>query len=130
NIKLIVEFSENAATVLANPDRLKQVLLNLLENAIRYTPRGGKVGVSAGLSNGFLRVNVTDSGQGIPAGEQDLIWEKFYKVDKSRARADGAGTGLGLAIARRLVEKMGGGISVESSPGKGTTFSFTVRTKQ
>lgn len=130
NIELIVEVSENTATVLANPDRLKQVLLNLLENALRYTPRGGKVAVSAGLSNGFLRVNVTDSGQGIPAGEQDLIWEKFYKVDKSRARAEGAGTGLGLAIARRLVEKMGGGISVQSSPGKGTTFSFTVRTKK
>lgn len=132
NVGLTVDVPENIPAVLANPDRLKQVLLNLLENALRYTPQGGNVSVTvnAVFSDGFLRVNVTDSGQGIPPGDQELIWEKFYKVDKSRARADGAGTGLGLAIVRRLVEKMGGSVGVEGSPGRGTTFYFTLKAKQ
>lgn len=127
NIVLELEVSGEMTPVLANPDRLKQVLFNLMENAARYTPCGGNIKVTAVNIGEFVKVDVTDSGRGIPVGEQELIWEKFYKVDKSRARRDGGGTGLGLAIVKRLVEKMGGGVSLESTPGKGATFSFTLR---
>ncbi|MFZ5632638.1 MAG: ATP-binding protein [Bacillota bacterium] len=125
-IDLYLDMAGDLPPVRANPDRLEQVMINLIGNAIRYTPRGGKVVVGAKGAGGFVRVSVTDSGPGIPPAEQDLIWEKFYKVDKSRARSDGGGTGLGLAIVKRLVEKMGGSVGVESLPGEGTTFSFTL----
>lgn len=127
-IALDLEIPEDIPPVLANPDRLQQILFNLLENAVRYTPTGGSVKVNTAVLNGFVKISVTDSGPGIPADEQELIWEKFYKVDKSRARREGGGTGLGLAIVKRLVEKIGGRVYVESTPGKGTTFSFTLRT--
>ena len=129
NISLNLETHEKMPPVLANPDRLKQIMLNLLENALRYTPPGGKIIVNTRHLGELIRVGVTDSGPGIPAAEQELVWEKFYKVDKSRTRRDGGGTGLGLAIVRRLVEKMGGSISLESTPGKGTTFFFTLKTR-
>ncbi|MFZ5645532.1 MAG: ATP-binding protein [Bacillota bacterium] len=127
-IALDLDIPENIPPVLANPDRLQQILFNLLENALRYTPTGGNVKVNTAVLNGFVKVGVSDSGPGIPADEQELIWEKFYKVDKSRTRREGGGTGLGLAIVKRLVEKMGGHVYVESTPGQGTTFSFTLRT--
>jgi len=126
-INLSLEVSERLPGILANQDRLEQVMINLIENAIRYTPLGGKVYVEAIPVNGFARINVTDSGPGIPEPEQDLIWEKFYKVDKSRARSEGGGTGLGLAIVKRLVEKMGGSVGLESVPGRGVTFHFTLK---
>ena len=127
-IALNLGIPEDIPPVLANPDRLQQLLINLLENAVRYTPTGGNVRVNTAVLNGFVKIDVTDSGPGIPADQQDLIWEKFYKVDKSRARREGGGTGLGLSIVKRLAEKMGGRVYVESTPGQGTTFSFTLRT--
>ncbi|MCL5056758.1 MAG: cell wall metabolism sensor histidine kinase WalK [Actinobacteria bacterium] len=127
-IALDLDIPENIPPVLANPDRLQQILFNLLENAVRYTPTGGSVRVNTVVFNGFVKVSVKDSGPGIPEGEQELIWEKFYKVDKSRTRREGGGTGLGLAIVKRLVEKMDGQVYVESTPGQGTTFSFTLKT--
>ncbi|MCL6479053.1 MAG: HAMP domain-containing histidine kinase [Peptococcaceae bacterium] len=126
NIDLSLEVEEKLPVLKANPDRLEQVMINLIENALRFTPMGGSTIVRAVRADGFVKVSVTDSGPGIPGEEQELIWEKFYKVDKSRARKDGGGTGLGLAIVKRLVEKMGGSVGVESIPGKGTTFYFTL----
>ncbi len=127
NIGLVVDIPGKLPMALSNPDRLDQVLLNLLENAVRYTPAGGKVTVRAFYRDKAVRVTVTDSGPGISAGDMEFIWEKFYKADKSRSRSHGAGTGLGLAIVRRLVEKMGGNVGVESTPGKGSTFFFSLR---
>ncbi|HBV95611.1 MAG: hypothetical protein JL50_09985 [Peptococcaceae bacterium BICA1-7] len=127
-IALDLAISEELPPVLANPDRLQQILFNLLENAVRYTPTGGTVRVNTAVLSGNVKVSVTDSGPGIPADQQEFIWEKFYKVDKSRARREGGGTGLGLAIVKRLAEQMGGLVYVESAPGQGTTFSFTLRT--
>ncbi|MEW5954723.1 MAG: ATP-binding protein [Bacillota bacterium] len=107
--------------LLANRDRLEQVMLNLLDNAIRHTPEGGVVEVKAGVQDDFVVIEVADSGPGIPGDELELIWEKFYKIDKSRSRA-GGGTGLGLAIVKRIVENMGGSVHVSSSYGQGARF--------
>ncbi|WP_018085290.1 sensor histidine kinase [Desulfurispora thermophila] len=108
---------------LAHADRLTQVLLNLLNNAIRHSPRGSKLIVAAEHrpASGTLCLSVSDSGPGIPPDELPLIWEKFYKIEKSRAR-ENAGTGLGLAIVKTFVESMGGRVEAESTPGKGSTF--------
>jgi signal transduction histidine kinase len=109
----------------ADPERIGQVVRNLVSNAIRYSPEGGEVDVRAARENGLVRVSVVDRGIGIPADRQQRIFEKFYRVDNELTRKVN-GTGLGLAISRELVEAHGGRIWVESSPGHGSTFSFTV----
>jgi len=109
--------------VAADPIRLRRVLLNLLENAIKYSPEGGPVVLRvAPGDNRRLRLQVRDEGLGIPRGEQERIFEKFYRADPQLARGVG-GTGLGLYICRELVQRMGGEIQVESEPGKGSTFT-------
>lgn len=105
--------------------RIKQVLLNLLENAIAHTPGGGSITVTAEQQGNMVAISVADTGEGIPAEELADIFERFHRVDKSRSRSSG-GSGLGLTIARYLVEEHGGSISVESEPGKGSKFTFTV----
>jgi signal transduction histidine kinase len=105
--------------------RIKQVLLNLLENAVAHTEKGGKITVTAGRREKMIYVSVADTGEGIPAEDLPLIFERFYRVDRSRTRKTG-GSGLGLTIAKRLVEAHGGTIEVKSEPGQGSTFTFTV----
>jgi two-component system sensor histidine kinase BaeS len=105
--------------------RIRQVLTNLVQNAIEHTPSGGSVAVSAREVPGWLEVSVADTGEGIPAGQLEAVFERFHRVDKSRSRATG-GSGLGLTIARYLVEAHGGKITVQSEPGRGSRFSFTV----
>ena len=105
--------------------RIKQVLLNLLENALVHTPSGGHISISANQSAGFVEVVVSDTGEGIPADEIDKIFERFHRVDKSRSRLTG-GSGLGLTIAKYIVEEHKGKIRVQSEPGKGSRFSFTL----
>jgi signal transduction histidine kinase len=105
--------------------RIRQVLLNLLENALAHTPAGGRINIAAKLNPGFVEVSVSDSGEGIPADEINNIFERFHRVDKSRSRSTG-GSGLGLTIARYIVEEHKGKIRVQSEPGKGSRFSFTL----
>jgi signal transduction histidine kinase len=105
--------------------RIGQVLRNLLENAIAHTGNGGSVMVTAEKQDNWVKVSVTDTGEGIPAEELPNIFERFYRVDKSRARTTG-GYGLGLTIAKRLVEAHGGKIEVQSELEKGSRFTFTV----
>lgn len=115
----------------ARADRqgLRQIFRNLFENALRYTPRGGKVEVSIeAVGGGMLLVSVRDTGSGIPSGALPRIFERFYRVDTSRARP-GGGTGLGLAIVRHLVQAMGGEVSAESELGEGTTIRFSLPTE-
>lgn len=107
-------------------DKLMQVLLNILANAIEFTPEGGTITVAIDRAGpGALQVRVRDTGIGIPRPDQERIFERFYRVDKARSRMLG-GTGLGLAIARQIVETLGGEISLESEPGRGTEVTFTV----
>ncbi len=120
------------ASVRADSDRLEQVLINLLDNAIRFTPEGGTVTLSArGPRRGVagaeptVEIAVRDTGPGIAPEDLGRIWERFYKGDRARTRSKG-GTGLGLAIARQLVEHMGGSIRAESRPGEGTAFFITL----
>ena len=104
--------------------RLSQVLLNLVGNALKFT-EAGEVRVKAGLADGQFLVSVADTGPGISPADQQRIFEAFQQVDSSLTRKKG-GTGLGLSIARRIVELHGGRLWVESAPGKGSTFSFTI----
>jgi two-component system phosphate regulon sensor histidine kinase PhoR len=104
-----------------DPDKLRQVLINLIENAIKYSPEGGLVEIKLEVSDGHLWISVRDEGLGIPAHEQRRIFDKFYRVDPNLTRGVG-GTGLGLYICRELVRLMGGRIWVESAHGVGSTF--------
>jgi len=105
--------------------RISQVLRNFLENAVDHTATGGAITVTAKQKDNYLEVAVTDTGEGIPTENLPNIFERFYRVDKSRTRATG-GSGLGLTIAKRLVEANGGQIEAQSEPGKGSRFSFTI----
>lgn len=109
----------------ADPDRLRQVLANLIDNAVKYNTEGGTITVSVAPQGGWITMTVADTGIGIPAKDLPRIFERFYRVDKARSRELG-GTGLGLSIAKHLVEAHGGTISVQSHPGQGSTFSFTL----
>jgi signal transduction histidine kinase len=104
-------------------ERTRQVLLNLLDNAIKYSPSGGRIEVELTAVADQLRFSVHDEGLGIPVGEQERVFDKFYRLDPDQRRGIG-GTGLGLYICRELVRSMHGRIWVESEPGKGTTFAF------
>jgi signal transduction histidine kinase len=104
-----------------DPDKFRQVLINLIENSIKYSPDGGLVEVTIEARNGHLSIAVRDEGLGIPANEQRLIFDKFYRVDPNLTRGVG-GTGLGLYVCRELVRLMGGRIWVESAHGAGSTF--------
>ena len=117
--------AEPLPQVFANRDRIKQVLINLLDNAFKYTPVEGQIRLSVWLEGNWVKIAVADTGIGIPQSELGRIFERFYRVDKARSRA-GGGTGLGLAIVKHIVEGHGGRIEVESSLNQGSVFSFTL----
>ena len=123
NLKL--KIPDNLPKLLADEVKLSQVILNLLDNAIKYTPRGAVITVSTIVQERFLRIDIADTGIGIP--EQDLprIFERFYRADKAHSR-ELAGTGLGLSIVKHIVQIHGGEICATSEIGKGTIFSFTI----
>jgi signal transduction histidine kinase len=106
---------------MADQDLLLQLMLNLLDNAVKYTPSGGTVDVSLSAANGQAEVAVSDSGPGIAAEHLPHIFDRFYRVDRARSRAEG-GVGLGLSICRWIAEAHGGSIRAYSAPGEGSTF--------
>jgi len=111
----------------ADPQRIEQVLVNLISNALRHTPAGGRVEIDlAPKPAGGLTVRITDTGPGIPPEALTNVFERFYRVDRGRGRGEGGGTGLGLAVARSIVEAHGGVIRVENAPGRGASFWFTL----
>jgi histidine kinase len=125
-VSLDLSIPNDLSPISADEDRLRQILLNLLSNALQYTPAGGRVQFSATQSEGEISIDVSDTGAGIAADHLPLIFNRFYRVDKSRARS-GGGSGIGLTIAKRLVEAHGGRIwAASKGPGKGSTFSFTL----
>ena len=104
--------------------RYQQVLSNLLANAVRFTPPGGEVTITATPEGGRVLVRVADTGVGVSSEHLPRLFERFYRADPSRSRDDGSGTGIGLAIARSIVEGHGGRITAESEPGRGAVFTF------
>jgi two-component system phosphate regulon sensor histidine kinase PhoR len=124
-LKLVVNLAERVPDIAGDRRRLTEVLQNLLDNAIQYTPAGGQIMVSASLKNSEVIFTVSDTGIGIPQADQPRIFERFYRVDVARSREVG-GTGLGLSIAKHLIENHGGKIWVESDVGRGSQFHFSV----
>ncbi|MGC8782253.1 MAG: sensor histidine kinase, partial [Anaerolineae bacterium] len=124
-LDLTVDLPTDLPPVEVDPERIGQVLRNLLNNAIAHTPAGGHISITAGIVGPQMAVSVRDTGIGISPEDLPHVFERFYRADKSRARQTG-GAGLGLAIVRQLVMAHGGQVSAQSEPGRGSTFTFTL----
>jgi signal transduction histidine kinase len=122
-LSLELEYDATAPPVLGDPEKVKQVLVNLVENAVKYSPDGGRIELRLAPDNGHLQFTVQDEGLGIPISEQRRIFEKFHRLDPNLRRGVG-GTGLGLYICRELLHRMNGEIWVMSEVGKGSAFTF------
>ena len=121
-----IHVPENLPPVMADPTRAGQILTNVLVNALRYTPTPGRVEVSASREGAAVAFRITDSGVGLTPDQLAHIFERFYRVDKSRSRAFG-GSGIGLTIAQSLAQAMGGAIRAESAGlGQGSSFTLTL----
>ena len=128
-LTLTLEVPPDLPSVIGDAERLEQATVNLLHNAIKFTPAGGSIRVSAHREDGAVTVNVSDTGVGIAPEDLPRIFERFYKADRARARTGGhpvGGTGLGLAVVKHTVEAHGGTVSVESELGHGSTFTFSI----
>ncbi|MBP2641612.1 MAG: phoR [Firmicutes bacterium] len=124
NIEMTLNVASAIPDIEGNGDRLTQLLLILLDNALKYTAEGGKVTLTIFPSGDGVHLQVADTGAGIPEEDLPFIWERFYKVDKSHSRTE-VGTGLGLAIAKEIMDRHGAKVSVASEKGKGTTFDIS-----
>jgi two-component system, OmpR family, phosphate regulon sensor histidine kinase PhoR len=122
-LTLCVECSDDLPNIRADQARLEQVLVNLIHNAVKFTRTGGEVTLLVEAAGAGVRFGVKDTGIGIPSDDVSRIFERFYRVDRSRS---GSGTGLGLSIARHIIEAHGGRIWVDSIEGQGSTFFFTI----
>jgi signal transduction histidine kinase len=123
--QIVLDLPDHLPLVMADERRLRQVLDNLINNAIKYSPNGGKIVIGARAGDDQVLVFVQDEGIGIPEEDQEAIFESFYRVDSSLKRST-QGAGLGLFLVRAIVRAMGGDIHVESEPGKGSAFIFTL----
>ncbi len=121
---LTTQVPGNLPPVQADPDRVSQVLRNLLVNALHHTPDGGTVTVTAIQSAGSIEITVADTGEGIDPADLPRVFDRFWRGDTARMRS--GGTGLGLSVAKSLVESQGGRIWAESQPGRGSAFRFTL----
>ena len=124
-IALEMDVDAELGDVVADERKLKQILLNLLSNAVKFTPDGGRIDVRARQDDSFVRISVADTGVGIAQEDQEAVFEEFRQVG-SNYTSKQEGTGLGLALTRRFVELHGGTIGVDSEPGQGSTFTFTL----
>jgi signal transduction histidine kinase len=125
HLTLYVSLPSPLPPVEADPERVAQILRNLLRNAITHTASPGEIHISASLHAAMVQISVQDTGMGIAPEHLPYLFERFYRADSSRSRATG-GTGLGLAIVKQMVQAHGGQITVESQPRKGTCFTFTL----
>ena len=124
-VVLTLETAPGIGTIRADERKVKQIMLNLLSNAVKFTPEGGSVCVSAKPNGSAVEVSVADSGPGIAPEDQAAVFEEFTQVGPASARK-AEGTGLGLPLTKRFIELHGGEIRLESAPGKGSTFRFTI----
>jgi two-component system phosphate regulon sensor histidine kinase PhoR len=122
-LQLAVDLPSDLPPVLADEERIQQVVTNLVHNAIKFTQSGGEVTISAAASGDEVVISVRDTGVGVPAHDLPRIFERFYKADHARS---GGGTGLGLAIAKHIIQGHGGRIWAESVEGQGSTFCFSL----
>ena len=122
-VRLVAENGAPPIVLNGDEELLKRMMLNLLDNAVKYTPEGGEISVELMRQNGSARIVVRDTGIGIPQGDQLHVFDRFYRVDKARSRAHG-GAGLGLSIVRWIVEAHDGKIAVDSEPGVGSKFTI------
>jgi two-component system sensor histidine kinase BaeS len=120
SVQLVADVAPGAEIVTGDPMRLEQALQNLAANALRHTPRGGRVTLNAALDDGSVTITIEDTGSGIPPEHLPHVFDRFYKVDPARTAQ--SGSGLGLSIVRAIVERHGGKVSASSVPGRGTTF--------
>ena len=123
-VKLIIETPAGPLIIEADPERLDQIVSNLILNALRYTQSGGTITLKVEAADQCVRIIIKDNGEGIQPDDMPFIFDRFWKGDRSRSRVDGSGSGLGLAISRKLVESHGGQITVESELGLGTAFTI------
>jgi two-component system, OmpR family, phosphate regulon sensor histidine kinase PhoR len=128
-VTLEVDASNNLSPVAADADKVRQVVVNLVENAIKYSPDGGRVEVGVEEEDGFVRFHVRDEGLGVAPEDQERIFEKFYRADPQMVRGVG-GTGLGLYICKELIDRMGGRIWVEPNGDRGSNFVFDLPTAE
>ena len=124
SIVFTTEVADGTPLLFADPHRLRQVLDNLLDNAVKYTPVNGAIGLRARAAGDLIELRLSDSGAGIPPADLPHIFERFYRADKARSRELG-GTGLGLSIVKHIVLAHGGSVAAESTVGKGTTVALT-----
>ena len=123
-ITLGCEIDERVGTIQGDERKVKQVLLNILSNALKFTPEGGRIDVRTALKEGTVEISVTDTGVGIAPEDQEAIFEEFQQVGTAAKKVEG--TGLGLALSRKFIELHGGRIWVQSQEGVGSTFTFTI----
>jgi signal transduction histidine kinase len=128
NITLDLDVASPLSPIEVDPGRMTQVLTNILDNAVRYTPESGQIVISAKEAKEQIEIAIQDSGPGLKADDLDLIFERFYRTDSSRHREDG-GSGLGLAIARSIVQAHGGQLSASTETGKGLKVIITLPVK-
>jgi signal transduction histidine kinase len=124
DVRVSVTSDPGITTVIGDERRIRQVIFNLLSNAVKFTPAGGEVSISAARVDGEIRISVRDTGPGIPSKDQERIFEEFQQAEAGKEQREG--TGLGLALSKRLVELHDGRIWVDSKPGNGSTFTFTL----
>jgi signal transduction histidine kinase len=125
-LRMTIDVARDLPAVSADVPRLREIILNLVSNAIKYTPSGGMIRLEARATNRHVEITVADSGVGIPKDEQPRVFEPFYRVKGTEPQRGQASSGLGLALAKRLVEAHGGEIWLASEPGAGTSFTFTL----
>ncbi|MCX7661818.1 MAG: ATP-binding protein, partial [Candidatus Omnitrophica bacterium] len=124
-LSVTIDISEDLPKVLIDEKRILQVFLNLLDNAVKYTPQNGRINIRAYPADEYVQVEISDTGIGIPEKDLPRIFERFYRVDKARSRELG-GTGLGLSIVKHIIKAHKGEIWVKSELGKGSTFFFSL----
>lgn len=123
--RIEIDIPDGLPKLLGDENRVTQALINLVDNAIKYTPENGSVKISGSTQDGFVKIDIEDTGIGIPKKDLPRIFERFYRVDKARSRELG-GTGLGLSIVKHIAQAHGGDVHVASTPGKGSIFSFVI----